>query len=66
MAMVFWDLEGILMVERLSLFDKLKDPLHISRFPNNDDLQSGVYESVHTIPSCCFHQEVTRKMAMVH
>jgi hypothetical protein len=50
MAAVFWDMEDILMVEWLPLFDKMKDPLRGSRFPNNHDLQSGVRESVRTIP----------------
>jgi hypothetical protein len=38
------------MVEWLGLFDKIKGPLRGSPFPNNDDLQRGVRESVRTIP----------------
>jgi hypothetical protein len=51
--MVFWDLEGILMVKWLPLFDKMKDLLHVSQFPNNGDLQSGVRKSVCTVLKDC-------------
>jgi hypothetical protein len=41
------------MVEWLPLFDKMKDPLRSSRFPNDDHLHSGIPESVRTIPKDC-------------
>jgi hypothetical protein len=43
MATVFWDTEDILMVEWLPLFDKMKDLVCGSQFPNDDDLQSSVH-----------------------
>lgn len=65
---VIWDMVGILlMMEWLSLFDKMKDPLCCSQLPTVKTFTS-VCESVHNYPEklCCIHKVVTIEIAMVH
>jgi hypothetical protein len=60
MATVLWDMEGILTVERFSLFDRMQDGLRGSGF--NDDLQIGVRESMHTAWKNCLPTAFIRKL----
>jgi hypothetical protein len=60
MATVLWDTEGILTVERFSLFDRMQDGLRGSG--SNDDLQIGVRESMRTAWKECLLTAFNRKL----